>query len=94
MAQINVKERSSNDNGWIFDVEVIEGGSKTEHVVEVKKDDYERLTGGKIKPEDLVKRSFKFLLEREPKESILHEFNITKIGYYFPEWEEWVSKNI
>ena len=38
-------------------------------------------------PVDLVRHSFAFLLEREPKTSILRRFDLTVIGRYFPEWE-------
>ena len=38
-------------------------------------------------PEDLVRRSFEFLLEREPRTSILREFDLPVIGRYFPEYE-------
>jgi len=31
---------------------------------------WQDLTGGKIAKEELIKKSFEFLLEREPKESI------------------------
>jgi len=46
-----------------------------------------RLTGGKMEPEELVRHSFEFLLEREPKESILGRFDLSVIGRYFPEFE-------
>ena len=49
---------------------------------------YEKLTSGKLTPEDLVKKSFEFLLEREPAGSILQEFNLSVIQKYFPEYEE------
>ena len=38
-------------------------------------------------PTDLVRRSFEFLLEREPKASILRRFDLPLIGRYFPEYE-------
>jgi len=69
-------------------LEVIEGDTKTEHTVEVKNDYYQALTDGKIKPELLVEKSFTFLLDREPKESILGGFNLELISHYFPEYEE------
>jgi hypothetical protein len=34
-----------------------------------------------------VKRSFEFLLEREPNTSILPEFDLSVIQRYFPEYE-------
>jgi len=49
---------------------------------------WQDLTGGKITKEELIKKSFEFLLEREPKESILSRFNLRIINQYFPEFEE------
>lgn len=94
MAEINVKEKSSGDDLFVFDVEVVEGDTKTTHTVEVGKSYYEKLTGGKAAPPELVKRSFEFLLRREPKESILKAFNITKISYYFPEYEKEIKHTL
>ena len=48
---------------------------------------HERLTAGRIPPAELVRRSFAFLLEREPKESILASFALPVIARYFPEYE-------
>ena len=70
-----------------FLVRVREAGSESTHRVTVKQADYDRLTGGKIEPEELVKRSFEFLLQREPKESILGRFDLFVISRYFPEYE-------
>ncbi len=69
-----------------FLVEVIEGGSSTIHEVTVAAEVIENL-GWHETPEELIRRSFRFLLEREPKESIMHAFDIEVIGNYFPEWE-------
>jgi len=38
--------------------------------------------------EELVRRSFEFLLQRESKESILREFDLSVIQRYFPEYDE------
>ena len=37
-------------------------------------------------PERLIEVSFQFLLEREPKESILRRFALPVIEHYFPEY--------
>ena len=71
----------------VFQVTVSEGDSKSRHRVTVPEDLYERLTGGDISQVDCVKASFRFLLDREPKESILSQFDLTVIGHYFPEFE-------
>ena len=39
------------------------------------------------KLEELLKRSSEFLLEHEPKESILRQFDLSDISRYFPEYE-------
>ena len=37
-----------------------------------------------VTPEELVRASFEFLLEREPATSILHTFGLDVISQYFP----------
>jgi hypothetical protein len=66
-----------------FRVTVAEGGSETTHLVTV---DPDAGLGGAA-AEDLVAASFRFLLDREPKESILPEFDLGVITRYFPEYE-------
>lgn len=58
------------------------------------RDFYERITAGQVDPQDLVKKSFEFLLEREAKESILPQFNIQVIPHYFPEYQKEISLKI
>lgn len=70
-----------------YRVVVVEGGSQTTHTVTVEEEYHRKLTGGTIAPEELVRRSFEFLLEHEPKESILGSFSLPVIGRYFPEYE-------
>ena len=77
-----------------FRVRVVEKGSESTHHVSMKQADYARLTGGKIEPEELVRRSFEFLLEREPKESILSRFDLSVIGRYFPEFEREIKRKL
>lgn len=86
MAEIRVKEVESDETGWVYDVLVREGDTESRHRVTVSKDDYEDLTGGEVMPENLVESSFEFLLEREPKESILSRFDLSVISDYFPEF--------
>jgi hypothetical protein len=93
MADIEVK---AIDQGGSYQcqVTVSERGGATDHRVTLGKADYERLAGGKATPEDLVAESFRFLLEREPKESILRSFDLTVIGRYFPEYEREIVKRL
>ena len=77
-----------------FRVTVAEAGSRTTHQVTLTNDYYQRLTGGAVPPEELVRRSFEFLLKHEPKESILARFDLTVIARYFPEYEREIPKRL
>jgi len=59
-------------------------GSMTEHDVTVSRAEWERFGAGYRTPEALVESSFRFLLEREPKEQILATFDLGQITSYFP----------
>ena len=85
MAEISV-ESSETANGWRFDVRVTDGGSESRHEVTLSRDDRDRIARG-AGPAELVRESFVFLLEREPKKSILGSFDPTVIARYFPEYE-------
>ncbi|HUG46730.1 MAG TPA: hypothetical protein VMK31_09520 [Sphingomicrobium sp.] len=69
-----------------FEVAVTEGGTISRHSVTIAAGDYRRLAGGKA-PDRLVEAAFRFLLDREPKESILRNFDLSLIETYFPEFE-------
>ena len=85
---IEVKRKNQSE----FVVEVQEKSSKTEHLVTLDDDYYQLLTQGKSTKEDLIKRTFQFLLRREPKESILSTFNLKTVKQYFPEFEKEITK--
>jgi hypothetical protein len=74
-------------DGWLCTVGVTDGRGTTHHEVRVRRADVARLAPGAPDPTDLVRRSFEFLLEREPKESILRAFELPVILRYFPEYE-------
>jgi hypothetical protein len=93
VAQIQVETQEQAD-GYTFQVTVQERGSQTEHRVTLSEDDYQRLSGGETSPEALVEESFRFLLEREPKESILRSFDLTVISRYFPEYERKITRRL
>lgn len=77
-----------------FQVRVIEGTSSTSHRVTLQRADYDRITAGKIAPGELIRRSFEFLLENEPKESILARFDFTVIGRYFQDFEREIKSRL
>ena len=91
MANIQVQMKTQDSNRMIFNVTLEEKGSSSTYSVTVDEVDYERLTHGNIKPEELVRKSFEFLLARESKESILKQFNLSVISHYFPEYEQTIK---
>ncbi len=68
-----------------FRVEVHEGGGTSVHEVSASAETVRRY-GGEVVAERLIEASFEFLLEREPKESILSRFDLPVIERYFPEY--------
>jgi hypothetical protein len=77
-----------------FRVRVIDAGSESTHQVTLNPKDHVKLAGEAVKPETLIRKSFEFLLEREPKESILDRFDLSVIGRYFPEYECEIKKRL
>jgi len=79
-------------DGWACAVTVADAGRSTRHRVTVRAADLERLDPAAADPIDLVRRSFAFLLEREPPSSILGAFDLTVIGRYFPEYQATIRR--
>jgi hypothetical protein len=52
---------------------------------------YEQLARPDEPATAFVRRCFEFLLERESKDSILAQFDVSVISEYFPEFEETIS---
>ena len=77
-----------------FRVRVIEAGSESTHQVTLDPKDHARLAGDTAEPEKLIRKSFEFLLEREPKESILARFDLSVIRRYFPDYEREIRKRL
>ncbi len=71
----------------VFKVTISDERSQSKHLVTLHEPYYQELTGGMISAEELIQKSIEFLLEREPKESILKKFELPKIQKYFPEYE-------
>ena len=75
-----------------FSVTVGTGRDTKDFRVTLSDDDHRGLAGEGESKASLIKRSFEFLLEREPKESILSSFDLTVISRYFPEYEKTIRR--
>ena len=79
--------RTADGDPLEFDVLVREGEGESRHRVTLSRQMGERLAAGKHTPEQCIEAAFRFLLDREPKESILRRFDAAVISRYFPEFE-------
>ena len=71
-----------------FAVEVREGRGSSRHTVTCDPALFQRLAGARgVGAEVFIEAVFAFLLEREPKESILSRFDVSIVSRYFPEFE-------
>lgn len=78
---------------WVCSLMVGVDSGATHHEVTVSRDLLAELRPGAEAPDELVRDSLTFLLEREPRESIQRSFDLPLIGRYFPEWEAEIRKH-
>lgn len=93
---IRILRRESAPGGWKFFIEIGSEGDRAQYEVVLERSFAEGVTGYRFRNEDdaetFIKRSFLFLLEREPKSAILSSFNVRDIEGFFPEYA-YVMKN-
>jgi hypothetical protein len=76
----------ADGDGYRCTVDVSDATGTSHHVVRVSPRDFDRWSHGRSAAE-LVADSFAFLLAREPKESILENFDLSVIRRYFPDYD-------
>lgn len=86
-ATITVAHIGEGGDPLRFDVCVREGKSETRHRVTLSTADAARLGRG-APAEETIAAAFRFLLDREPKESIFAGFDVSVISRYFPQFEK------
>lgn len=85
MSAVSVRQIAEGEP-LVFEARVSDEKGETQHRVTLSRMDFERLRNGAT-PERLVEAAFRFLLDREPKESILGRFDVSVISHYFPDFE-------
>jgi hypothetical protein len=91
MDPVIIKSIVETPSAWRFNVAIGTDPDTTRHKVVLNKKYWRDLTQETITPEQLIIKSFLFLLAREKKESILNSFNLPIIGTFFPEYEEEIT---
>jgi hypothetical protein len=83
-------------DGWRCSVSVRDDRGSSTHDVTVSADDATALAAASdiTDVERLVYETFDFLLEHEPKESILRTFDLSVVGTYFPEYEHEIRSRL
>ncbi|MBF0135357.1 MAG: hypothetical protein H7833_01460 [Magnetococcus sp. DMHC-1] len=93
--RIVVQQVQTDSCPFRFRVAVEEESVRTEHTVTVDQmtfDKISRIVGTECQPVKIIEASFRFLLEREPKEAILNRFDLTLISHNFPEYYEQIKQ--
>lgn len=79
--------------GWRCSVVVGDDPDATEHQVGVTRETVADLAPGAT-PEELVRASFAYLLEREPRESIMRAFELPIIARFFGDYPDEISRRL
>lgn len=74
-----------HEDGSSYRVTVEDGNGRSVHLVTVMPSDVDHYAPGAT-PEELLEASFEFLLQREPKDAILAQFDLPVIERDYPEY--------
>ena len=77
----------ATDDGWHCSVTVGADADATAHEVSLDRGTLDDLAPG-VTPDELVRASFEFLLEREPREAIMRRFELPLIGRFFADYPD------
>lgn len=84
MPSVTITDKQSTENGWRFTVVT---PAHTTHQIDLSQKYYKQLSAGTIEPEEVVVKSFVFLLDNELASAILSAFGLRKIEDYFPRFK-------
>ena len=85
---VKVQKQDPTDDGWQFTVWLGDEEARTEHIVTLDRDYWDRLTKSVGAPADIIKKSLEFLLKKEPQDAILKSFDLRVVRRHFPDFEK------
>jgi hypothetical protein len=88
MSEPSVTVTPCRGSGFTFDVIVRDLRGESQHRVTIEADEAERWAQLGAEPSRCVEAVIRFLLDREPKESILRAFDMRVVRRYFPEFDD------
>lgn len=92
MEPIQIFKKTDGPTYWEFLVLLGHEDRDVGFLVKADKQHWEEITNGRYKPERLIQKTFKFLLKKQSKYSILRSFNLREVQRSFPEYEEEMRK--
>lgn len=88
MSAITISVSPAPVHRLTFDVVVRDAGGESRHKVTMQTAEAERWAKLGAEPSRCAEAVMRFLLDREPKESIMSAFDIGVIRRYFPEFDD------
>ena len=88
MSERSVSVTPCPGRGFTFDVIVRDARGESRHRVTIEANEAERWAELGAEPSRCVQAVMRFLLDREPKESILGTFDMRVVRRYFPEFDD------
>ncbi len=82
-----------SSGGDVYRVVVTQAGRQTTHEVTVTPEDVARYAPGST-AQRLLEASFEFLLEREPRQSIMRSFELPIIGRFFGDYRDEMERRL
>jgi hypothetical protein len=88
MSELSVSIVPDPGDRLIFDAVIRDTRGESRHRVTMQAEEAERWARLGAEPSRCVEAVMRFLLDREPKESILSAFDMRVVQRYFPEFED------
>ncbi len=88
MSEPSISVTPRPGGGFTFDVIVRDPRGESRHRVTIEANEAERWAKLGAAPSRCVEAVMRFLLDREPKESILSAFDMRVVRRYFPEFDD------
>jgi hypothetical protein len=88
MSEPSVTVTSRPGEGSVYDVIIRDARGESRHQVTMQADELARWTRLASEPSRCVEAVMRFLLDREPKESIMNAFDMRVVRRYFPEFDD------
>jgi hypothetical protein len=88
MSEPSISVISHPSGGQVFDVIIRDIRGESRHRVTIQADEARRWAKFGVEPSRCVEAVMRFLIDREPKESILSAFDMSVVRRYFPEFDE------